>query len=354
MNDHDGQFRIHDTILSVSWKKPTRGFDLGRDQWEPFNRLCDALTAAGFVVGSDPRIDAHHACLSKYHRYGRRGDLEVCAEVYATGCKFEFFQNVVIENRNGGRYDFDKLQKMPYLIRKAWELSRRRLSAVLMSWGYEERKSVESPNPDPLADFNDRWDGEYEKKRGVHRFKRREDGWPDDSEIYASKQGVDANGARIEIGSIRYTRDRKGYLRRGRMYPNMNNMWGMVYGPGKNDCTWRHAREFFLCDPREVPRKVSPYRRKRLEAELSRAVSAMDFRRAEVLKRILFGEQPQYRIWSERKDAWYAPESCGYRSDKVDAGLYTEDEARRLIAGHSFLKMIPVFPNFQPAQVAAE
>lgn len=354
MGNREGSFWIYDASLSVSWKNQTQGFDLGRDQWEPFNRLCDTLASAGFVIGSDPKVDANYKCISKYHRYGRRGDLEVHAEVYATGCKFEFFQNIVTVNSSGGQYDFDKLEKMPYLLRKAWELSCRRLSALLSSWGYDERKKVESQNPDPLADFNDRWDGEYEKARGIHRFKRREDGWPDDSETYARGYGADANGQRIEIGSIRYTRDLKGYLRRGRMYPNMNDMWGMVYGPGKRDCTWDHARAFFLCDPRELPRKAHPRRRERLEEELSRSVRAMDFKRADLLKRILFGNQRQYRIWSDRRQAWYAPVSCGYRSDVVNAGLFLEDEARRLIAGHDFLKMVPVTPEPMSAALKSQ
>ena len=39
------------------------------------------------------------------------------AAKYPNGFEIVFFQNVIHKNPHGGRYDFDKLKKMPYLIR---------------------------------------------------------------------------------------------------------------------------------------------------------------------------------------------------------------------------------------------
>ena len=72
------------------------------------------LGTEGFEVRKDPEVDK---IIRNDYWIGKRGDLEFHAEKYPNGFKIEFFQNVVHENRNGGRYDFDKFQKMPYMIR---------------------------------------------------------------------------------------------------------------------------------------------------------------------------------------------------------------------------------------------
>lgn len=75
------------------------------------------LQECGFKVTKDPRIEANYKCLSKDHRYGKKGSLEFKAERYPAGFKINFFQNVEFKNPNGGEYDFDKLEKMPYLVK---------------------------------------------------------------------------------------------------------------------------------------------------------------------------------------------------------------------------------------------
>ena len=63
-------------------------------------------------------------------------------------------------------------------------------------------------------------------------------------------------------------------------------------------------------------------RRKRLEQELKAAVARMDFKRAEVLKGVLFPTGPLYAIWSERNRAYFAINYCGYRNNLAEAGHY--------------------------------
>lgn len=256
--DNPLTFLVHDTSLvvrSTGKEKDSSGRIMPDNK--TYKGINAELAKLGFDVGKDPRIERHFPILSSTHNAGRHGDLQFVSEVYPAGCKFEFFQELVYENSNGGRYDFDKLTKMPYLVRLRWQHTINALREYLIGRGFEEIIKIRSPNPDPLAYFNSSWDGEYEIKRGIHRFARGPDGWPLDKEL-ASWGRKDATGVILNHGDVRYFRDRKGHLMRGRVYGGINGMWMVVYGPGLNDYTHMHAGELFTCKPTEVPRKSYP------------------------------------------------------------------------------------------------
>ena len=67
--------------------------------------------------------------------------------------------------------------------------------------------------------------------------------------------------------------------------------------------------------------------RSRLEKELSIAVERMDYRRAQVLKLILFGSEQTFMIWARDHQAYYRPQYAGYTADHISAGKYTRAEA---------------------------
>jgi hypothetical protein len=276
-------FWTFDATLCVG-VEPSKKDKIG--MWEPdwggHARLLRVLKGLGFSIEEDPRIVKHYRILRRYHRVGRSKDLFVHCETYATGSKFEFYQEIVTENRNGGRYDFAKVAKMPYLVRKRFEWAMAALKADLLARGFVENAKIESPNPDPLAYFNGHWDGEYEKKRGTHRFERDESGWPSAREIgcWSTK---DRDGKPLTHGAFRYARDHRGYLIRGRVYGGINGMWLMVYGPGKRDFTHKSAHEFFAYSPgmlrKQYPDPKSAQRRasERVRRQMAKAVSAEDF-----------------------------------------------------------------------------
>jgi hypothetical protein len=298
----DRTFWIFDSTLCVAAAsdQPDRRMGGGwqRPDWETYNRLRGALEAGGFAFTSDPRIDKHYSCLAKYHHVGarptRHGELRVATETYPTGCKFEFYQDVVIENLNGGLYDFDRRAKMPYLIRKAWEAAIRRAAAHLVGRGFVDTTKIDSPNPDPVAYFNQSWNSPSDWKRGTHRFDRGEDGWPSDKEIGLACWTM--GHPLIPHGAIRYFRDRKGRLMRGRCYGGINGRWMVVYGPGRRDFTHLSRHELFECDPRQQPRRVHPVDPKRLAAVLAKAVAAQEFERAIVIRDALKRLQPAERL----------------------------------------------------------
>lgn len=291
----DRSFKIYDTSVIVYSRSGTaskkRGHRLSdAPDWETFNRLLDVLTSIGFDVGRDPQIERNFPSLGYSPRYGRWSDLEFKAETYTTGCKVEFFQNIVFENPNGGAYDFDRRKKMPYLVGKRFELAVSHFREHLTARGFSEVTEVKSANPDPLAYFNDKWDDEYERKRGTHRFERDENGWPAPSQLNHS-QTFDADKLPIRHGDTLLTRDSKGYLRRGRVWGGINGMWLFVYGPGKRDFT--HVSYFDLfrtTSSKAVGRKVHQRATSRLETtvkklqkDVAEAVSSLQLARAQKL-----------------------------------------------------------------------
>lgn len=287
----DRSFHIYDTSICVAASTGVKdkihtGID--RVDYETFNRIQHALEEVGFTFGADPRIERDYSCLSKWHRQGQRstcaGEIFVKAETFPVGCRFEFYQQVNIVNQNGGQYDFDKRQKMPYPIGKAFELALRAVRAHLAERGFTETIKTRSPNPDPLAWFNDHWDSEYDRRRGKHRFERDETGWPTVEEIGKRCWGVTPEQPLIEQGGVRYFRDHNGRLLRGRCYGGINGMWTVVYGPGPRDFTSCSRGELFLCDPRELPRRLHPRSKARLEKLMQSAVAEEDFERAIVLR----------------------------------------------------------------------
>lgn len=284
-------FLVHDSTLVLTVEPAGRDrFGSWQVDWDNHARLLRVLKRTGFRIAADPALHRRHQRLSKYHRVASRGDLSVHCEVYPTGSKFEFYQDIVTVNRNGGRYDFDRVAKMPYLVRKAFELALRELKADLVGHGFLERTKVRSAVPDPLAYFNDRWDGEYEKRLGCHRFARDESGWPASSELQ-NYQRRDRDGADLTHGALRYLRTSQGYLLRGRVYGGIGGRWLFVYGPSLDDFTFGSAHEFFTCKPSEVPRKQHPNpatARKRaagrVRDRMRAAVSAEDFEAAARLR----------------------------------------------------------------------
>jgi len=82
-----------------------------------FYQILHRLKREGFMVEKDPETFKRYPSISKDHWYGKRQELEFEGIKYPNGFEISFFQNVVYENPHGGRYDFRKLEKMPYLIR---------------------------------------------------------------------------------------------------------------------------------------------------------------------------------------------------------------------------------------------
>ncbi len=289
----DAKLYIRGTAVEV-WEKNVNEPEFSAAVYGPIIRY---LRARGFNVRKDPDTKKHYPSLQNRRHCAKKGDLEAYLECSGRCVKVEFFQSIVIENSHGGRYDFDKYEKMPYLVQKAFLLE----AGLLCKWLEKEYGYTDGPGntqgwqhvltclvgidpvSDPLRRFNDMWE--------ANRFVRDETGWPVPKE-YDHGSNRDREGVPLRNGMFRYFRDRSGYLKRGVIYTNMNCMWQVVYGPGRQDTTWVSCWQLFTLQPEDNLRREIPKEKReaRLKQELTNAVNAMWFERAAVLRDIISGE----------------------------------------------------------------
>lgn len=233
-----------------------------------FVGLCNLLVRQGFKVNADPYIRKHYPILSPTHRYGRHGALECKLEYYPSGLRVEFFQNVNCQHPNGGYYDFEKLSKMPFLVRMRFEKTRRAIMQHFVGLGFVDETKHE---PELALEWifnriktSGHWDGSEPL-----------DWKPDQS--YNSK---DANGKIIKPGETKYFYH-YGHKRlcRGVVYYGLNNMWWVHTGKhGRENCA-----NFELFDYSEglERRRIAPKKRAaRLEAAKRSAIEKEDYARA--------------------------------------------------------------------------
>lgn len=239
------------------------------------------LRAHGFRMLVDQEHRRKYPSLRNCY-YGQRDQLEARLDCFGRVVELEFFQNVNFENPHGGRYDFHRVAKMPWLILLRWRWIKLRLRAFFAAEGIgccERRNPL--PNPDPLLWFNESWDSDYDRKRGTHRFERGADGWPTDRELKCWRR-TDGDGVILEQGSTRYIL-RGGRWVRCRVYGGINGMWTCVYGPGRSDFSQEHGgaiRSTFpgrgrRCDARKCELSI--------KQALRQAISQRQFLRAQTI-----------------------------------------------------------------------
>ena len=331
--DRNGTVSFGDASLNV-WEDPGRREPLQWQTWERqfkkqvFKRIIQQLNRLGWKVGPWDKAEQFRA-IADSHRTCRKGDLQGELDLSGRCIKFEMWQSVAnIDREDGdGRYDFDKEKRMPYLLWLEMERTRRRIRTYLCNVfsGYE-------PNGAKNDGRNEkRGPGALTAMEWVEACWRTSWHFKGDTSTYTisdcNRKSTD--GKLIEHGQRVYFADRKGRMSTGIAYYNINNMWWVV--TGKYGVSNEASFDLYVDNPGELRRKRNEgLRRKRLESELSRAVKAMDFRRAEILKNILFPpEEPLYLIWHKGHDAYHRPGACGYTTDAIQAGRFTWEELGR-------------------------
>lgn len=219
------KFYIHDTKIFFR-NNTEKDF---KDDWLKhkfrhygyFYQILNMLAADGFDIQADPDVDK---IIRKDHYIGKFHELEFEAKKYPNGFEIGFFQNVVYENPNGGRYDFDKLSKMSHMTRLRYTKFKNKILRLLGSLIpdiYDD--STLSPK---LAE-------EWIKCRYVeschHEQKNTDfDLRSLDGQTQEPYNGLDRDRKTIRNGEIKYFRGRDGYLYRGRVYHDLNNMWWVI------------------------------------------------------------------------------------------------------------------------------
>lgn len=339
--DREGRVHFGDASISV-WEEglSSRMTHKERDAWElafkrqVFARIIQTLNRIGWKV-EQPAINPHDVkhygglvarWATERHRNCSKGDLKGELEISGRTIKFEMWQGVNTPTRpdHGGRYESNKEACMPYVLRLEMERTRRRirdyLCNVFTGYSFEERTPNFKPASMPAL--------EWIASRWAENEHANPDEWEDaarrDVELdpYNRKSG---DGLQLEHGQRVYTTDYHGRWLVGHAYKD-GGMWDVVVSHLRYER--KSANELYVTRPTDLRSKRNDrQRRKRLEGELAKAVKAMDFKRAEVLKNILW-PTPEPLFFIVKEGAYFRPNYCGYTSDKVEAGKYTEAELK--------------------------
>lgn len=180
------------------------------------NQIFEMLKQRGFVIQTDQHILRDYPILADTHWEGSKGNLLFKSKIYPAGFSFEFYQEINTKNSSGGYYDFDKFERMPYLIRCQYILERKFICEILDAAGYTNvAKPVLKYAFDKVM---------YAIKDSCHYKEGKE--LPEyEIESYNAK---DKDGKQLRNGQVKYFRDYKGRLQRGTIYHNINNMWWVI------------------------------------------------------------------------------------------------------------------------------
>jgi hypothetical protein len=259
---------------------------------EVFARIVQTLNRLGWTVAPWDQTE-QYKCIALNHRTCHKGDLKGELNLSGRAIKFEMWQGVNTPTRpdHGGRYESNKEACMPYVLRLEMERTRRRIRDYLCnvftgySFSDKHRSIYKKPLQQTALDrIADRYAESWHFKGDMDEYLKQNKytALPE----YNCKS---RDGKRLEHGQRVYFADWHGRICVGTALYNINNMWWVV--TGKYDYTNMACFDLFTACP-ENPRVKhnQEKRQKRLKQELAKAVAAMDFDRAKVLKGILFPE----------------------------------------------------------------
>jgi hypothetical protein len=145
-----GVVRVHDAKLMV-WEEPGgRGLPTGYEEafrTGVLHPLIRFMRRRGWYVHQDPRIVKHYRCLRQdnrrcWHPSGLQCKLRLSGRSLEIG----FYQNrTKPDNPNGGEYDFNKMRRMPYLLRLRTRLEMQMVCTWLVSQFLYSVKPEEQP-----------------------------------------------------------------------------------------------------------------------------------------------------------------------------------------------------------------
>ncbi len=245
---------------------------------ESFDNIVEHLRSRQFRIKLDPGVSE---IIRENHRSGARRDLRLVAD-YGIGLShFEFYQELVTENRHGGRYDFSKFARMPKRIQWFFRVEKAHLTKLLTAMGFLDNTK---PGIEECGARN--W--LYREILESGHYHAPANPW---SDVWVSNQPYnckDRDGKAIKPGEVKYFYHYTGTLKRGVVVKNLNNMWWVI--TGSHSVNNVSANELFdwRGEPSRNPKRGTD-RRKQLMEE---AAKAHDYDRAKIFRDLL-GIQPQ-------------------------------------------------------------
>lgn len=182
------------------------------------------LRAEGWRVQICPKTKKDFPSIAKDHHHARCGDLQAHIQLCGLSVEIKFYQDLQHENPNGGRYDFGRREKMPYLIGLQYEKTVRivakRIEEIFGGSVRLERKQ-DLAGMEFIA-----W-----RRDELVRFHGRN--FYDDAQSYNCES---ADGARLQDGCrvwfLGEGRACAGRWMTGLAYRNINNMWWVLMPGG--------------------------------------------------------------------------------------------------------------------------
>lgn len=352
-SNREGTVIFHDASLKI-WEDGLGGSNAERDAWEAKFKaeVFDRMTWMLRKLGWQTEIDQEDFARTK-KEYGLKfaqrwtsnkrlcshGDLKGEIKVSGRCIDFETWQAVNTPTRpdHGGKYESNKEKVMPYLLRLRMERTRRKLRDYLLhlfeGYTFEDK----SPKVDKVGfgaltalqaiEWSIKKSGHYKPELGR-------------AEIHSEAYRYSADGVELEHGKTKaYSIDYKGRPIFGTVYYSLNGNW--IIHTGKYDHWYRWHNEIYVSAPDSLRvKRNADKRRSRLEGELAKAIKAMDFKRAEVIKNILFPADEQLYVVRHEEGMYHRSNFCGYTDNLIDAGKFTLAEAKRYDnCGNTLIKL---------------
>jgi hypothetical protein len=240
---------------------------------ELFDSIMLHLRERLFRLRPDPKVDK---VIRNDHLIGYRRDLRVYAE-YGKGVSgVEFYQEIVKENRHGGRYDFDKFNKMPKRIQWFFRIEKELLTKLLLSLGLENNThpTLKTHTARQIVEHHIRTCGHMPP--GADPFG---DWYP----YHGYGNELDRDNRTIQPGQVKYFYDYNGNLKRGTVYKNLNNMWWVVV----SEREYNNVASFNLFDYSGEPRRSIERGIKRKHQLMEDAADRYDYSKAEIFRKLL-------------------------------------------------------------------
>lgn len=226
--------------------------DISNDDshYEILEILLNILKEHGFETGLDQEVLRNYESISKDYFEGKRNKLVFKSHRYPSGFKIKFFYDT-----ERGQYDFDKLEKMPYITRLEFLKHIKILENKLIELGFENKTEEKYKKAEDKIKqgYVDSWHHDIKDMN----FKLSDlDGTT--TESYNNK---DRDKKVIHNGEVKYFRNYKGYLQRGKVYHNINNMWWVIL----NNSDYTNIASFELFDLNDKDKeKLKKIKKKRL------------------------------------------------------------------------------------------
>lgn len=219
---------IYDTRIFINrGELPHSSRREGNPHWENFKDLMRFLGSIGFYVGEDKEIKKKYPSLNETHRVGGFDDLRFKAQYANNRFEIEFYQDIVHVASHSFFYYLDKYEKMSYLIQKRYDWTKEKLLKYFEKCGYSIEFQTNTCKGDAFI-IRDYIRSRHHPQENWFSLKA-VDGQTAEHEM----NGTDRDGKILRNGETKYFRDRSGYLLRGKVYHNINNMWWVLLADGQ-------------------------------------------------------------------------------------------------------------------------